>query len=188
MTAPPSPRAEGPATQSEARAAAATRSPSASPCLDRRHRTRRVPRARPGRRGHPPRNHLRRPLRPCRRLGLGDDVGPLGRHRPHHLRPSHLERAVLTALRRVRIQRRDHGPRRRRQDLPGHRLRASHRAPPVQRPLRTLRPDAQTAPRLRPRQQRRGRDAPAAPASTCSSWTTSHCNRSTRWTPPTSTN
>ena len=35
-----------------------------------------------------------------RRARPGDDPGPLGRHRQDHLRPSRVERAVLTALRR----------------------------------------------------------------------------------------
>ena len=77
-----------------------------------------------GRRGHPPRNHLRRPSRPGRRPGLGDDLGPLGRQRLDHLRPQRVERTVLSALRRVRPQRRDRGSRRGRQnvprDRPGH--------------------------------------------------------------------
>src|SRR5215217_2955901 len=59
-------------------------------------------------------------------------------------------------------QRRDHGPRRCRQDLLGRRPRPRCRAAPVQRPLRTLRPDAQTAPRQPARQQPRHRDAPPA--------------------------
>ena len=43
---------------------------------------------------------------PRRRARPGDDPGPLGRHRQDHLRPRHLERAVVAALRRVRPQRR----------------------------------------------------------------------------------
>ena len=61
---------------------------------------RRVPRARPRRRGHPPRDHLRRPACPRRRARPEHDPGPLGRHRQGHLRPRRLERAVLAALRR----------------------------------------------------------------------------------------
>ncbi len=70
----------------------------------------------------------------------------LGRHRQGQLRPGRVERAVLAALRRRRLQRRDHGPRRGRQDLPRHRPWPYRHPPPLQRRLRALRPAPQAPP------------------------------------------
>ena len=147
-----------------------------------------IPRTGPGRRGHPPRNQLRRPraraagLDPAMRLDTWDATAAV-----------RYDRTLWTELTTLRFLDAGHGAlilgpvgvgKTHLATALGH-IAVRRRTPCTDRPRRqTVHP----APRRPPRQHRRSRDPPAGRRPTCSSSTTSPCNPWTPPTPPTSTN